>query len=412
MIETRSISFLCGALLIACGGNSPSAATGPSNGGAPAGGSNSGPGGNSGAMTAGGSSNQSGGASQGGTSNVQPPHVVNPCPTGSAPGVAAQKWENITPEGVDLNIFGGMQAVQVNPQDTSVVYAAASRQGIYKSTDCGATWKKINTGRSADVLATGSQWSFVIDPMDPNVMYTANGYSNDMALFKSTNGGVDWDSLMPAGGNVDRALDVKFVQEVAMDPTDHKHLVVTFHADCKPPNNGACMAESTDSGATWRIFDGPGKGWTEGTGPIVIDSKTMLVAQAFDGLFLTTDSGATWKQVGKGGYRPGYNNKGTWVVGSAQRAIQRSTDNARTWTEVAGAPSQVNGICGDGEHIYAGTLPGTDYYVATASVGTDWVKMTNPTGSPHGSNWLTCDRDHHLIYSNTQDGGLWRLQTQ
>jgi hypothetical protein len=411
MIKSRSISVLCGALLIACGGNSPSAATGAGTG--------AGTGGGTGGMTvagsnSGGGSKASGGTNaQGGTSNVQPPHVVRPCPTPDDPPDSEQKWENITPAGVDLNIFGGMQAVQVNPQDTSIVYAAASRQGIYKSTDCGANWEKISKGRGAEVLETGSQWSFVIDPIDPNVMYVANGYSMDMGLFKSTNGGVDWDSLMPPGGNVDMALDVKFVQEVAMDPTDHTHLVVTFHADCKPPHNGACMADSNDSGATWRIFDGPGKGWTEGTGPIVIDSKTFLVAQAFDGLHLTTDGGATWKQVGNGGYRPGYQAKnGAWHVGSAQRAIQRSTDNARTWTEIEGAPSQINGICGDGERIYAGTLPGTDYYSATESIGTDWVKMTNPNASPHGSNWLTCDPDHHLVYSNTQDGGLWRLRTK
>ena len=63
---------------------------------------------------------------------------------------------------------------------------------------------------------------------------------------------------------------------VAMDPNDHKHLIIGFHGNCEAPYAPACEAETTDSGATWRLFKLPTKGWEEGAGPWVIDATTSL----------------------------------------------------------------------------------------------------------------------------------------
>lgn len=356
----------------------------------------------------GGSSNSGGIAGRDG-STVVPPHTVSACPTDRAPPDKVGVWENITPEGVDLSIFGGMQSIVINPQDTSIVFAAASRQGVFKSTDCGATWTKVNTGKNGDVLDSGSQWSMVIDPTNPDVLYAANGYSMDNGLFKTTDGGKNWEALMPADSEIGKALEVKFVQEVAMDPNDPQHLAVTFHSNCVAPRAPSCMAVSKNGGTTWDLIPGPGKGWSEGTGPIVLGPNSYLVAQAFDGLHLTEDGGKTWKQVGGGGYRPGYKtDDGVWYIGSAALPMQKSVDGGKTWKQIPNTPNQVNGIAGDGKRIFAGCLPSTDYYVADASNDTVWTKLP-VTGGAHGSNWLAYDRDHKILYSNTQDNGLWRM---
>ena len=100
------------------------------------------------------------GSSDGGQAETGPlPHVVVACPSASDGGVVGQ-WENVTPPTVSLNAdasvgappnYGTAQLV-VDPQNTATVYLGTSGQGIYKSTDCGATWAHINTGMNGAML--------------------------------------------------------------------------------------------------------------------------------------------------------------------------------------------------------------------------------------------------------------------
>lgn len=76
--------------------------------------------------------------------------------------------------------------VVVHPSNSSIIYAASTDNGIYKSSDGGATYEQKNTGLfvlSVNVLA--------IDPTTPNTLYagTING------IFKSTNGGDNWTKV-------------------------------------------------------------------------------------------------------------------------------------------------------------------------------------------------------------------------
>src|SRR5262249_28169365 len=133
----------------------------------------------------------------------------------------------------------------------------------------------------------------------PQVLYAGSLYGKDLTLLKSTNGGVDWDSLFPPGSEVARTVDAGgFLQELSMDPTDHRHIVVSFHANCKGAYAPMCMAETKDSGASWRLFKGPTNGWGEDSRPLVLNSTTWLYATNLNGLYYTADSGATWEKVG------------------------------------------------------------------------------------------------------------------
>jgi hypothetical protein len=205
-------------------------------------------------------------------------------------------WQDITPASVDLGKGQGLGTlnVVVDALDPATVYVSTDHQGLYKSSDCGATFTKINSGRNGAVLDSGSLWTLAIDPVESNVLYSSPLYGTDVSLFKSRNGGVDWDSLAPKGSNVAAAVQYNFFQALAIDPTDHQHLVVTFHADCNSPYAKVCMAESGDGGASWRIFNGPPLGgWMEDAGPIVVNATTMLYAAWFAPLYYSDDSGAT-----------------------------------------------------------------------------------------------------------------------
>ena len=116
-----------------------------------------------------------GGADGGGADGGGATHVAKNCQALAAAGV----WENITPPvtmlpGAAPCPYGG--AFVENPRDPTMLYVGSCNQGIWKTTDCGADWVHINTGKNGGALDSGRQWTFVIDPVDPNVLYTNSGY--------------------------------------------------------------------------------------------------------------------------------------------------------------------------------------------------------------------------------------------
>ena len=159
-----------------------------------AGSNSSGAGGKGGAGSGGASAGSGGSAAMGGNagsggSNVArdagsgPPHMVADCNGLGAVGM----WEAITPPGVTnvLNIL-------VDPVHAGTVYVGTSKTGIFRSTNCGKDWVKINTGAGAAAIDSGGQWTMAIDPTNPNVLFAGSLYGSDPSLQKSTNGGVDW----------------------------------------------------------------------------------------------------------------------------------------------------------------------------------------------------------------------------
>ena len=135
----------------------------------------------------------SGGATAGGATTGP----VQPCPALPGKGV----WEDITPtneRGLDGVVYNS-QALLLDPFDASTLWLgtarpnpamADARSGLFKSSDCGATWAHVDTGENADSLDRSSLWSMAIDPVDRGVMYTV-GANGALGLFKSTNAKID-----------------------------------------------------------------------------------------------------------------------------------------------------------------------------------------------------------------------------
>src|SRR5882672_8796836 len=196
------------------------------------------------------------GGASGGAAQESPPRVVAACDKLGAVGA----WENVTPREVDLSTFG-VTTVSIIPSNTATVYIG-TLSGLFKTTDCGATWKHIDTGTLSADIDKGSV-APLIDPVQPEVMYTGSLYGTN-GLFKSTDGGVNWKSILtpevqkiaPYGG---------FVGGLDIDPRNHLHILVTWHEVCAAPYNEACYAETFDGGTTWTLRNGQ-KGWIGGEG--------------------------------------------------------------------------------------------------------------------------------------------------
>lgn len=269
------------------------------------------------------------------------------------------RWVNISPPQVSLDANQppsnfGFQNIAVDPIFTETVYVGTCYQGLWKSKNGGQTWFKVNTGVNGDQL-NARLWSIALDRFSPQTIYVANGYGGSQGVWKSTDGGVDWQQMLAPTSPVAQQTGGD-VSEIATDPYRSGHVLVAFHG---PWGGGASgILESRDGGSTWIIHQ-PLSGWGGDNRWIAFlgNSATWLLGTQNAGFWRTADAGKTWTKVtdvvrqdgGGGIYRA---RNGVWYVAALQTLL-RSTDDGRSWSRVG---PQVNGgyyaVIGDGNLIY------------------------------------------------------------
>jgi hypothetical protein len=397
-------------------GSGGSLSVGGASGASSTGGGGSAAGGAAGAQNTGGAAGAAAGS--GGASHT---------PTGCDGLPAVGTWEETTPAELTAEFPSsefGLIALAADPSNPATVFFGSQHLGIWKSTDCGASFIHVNTGENGAALDGGFQWTLSVDPVDSQVLYANSGYSGGgSGAWKSTNGGVDWQSFWPpADGQLADVVDYNFVHKVRLDPADHQHLLVSFHAACKAPHTSACIAETTDAGVTWNLVDGEA-GWSGGEDQTVWflgDSKSWLYGSQSNGLWRTSDGGDSWTSINAsfGGHNGGQlyrANDGAFYL-SAPAGIIRSPDGV-TWSLQSGSGSGMIGITGDGTTLYAShgpykqDPPFMPYYSSAESDGQNWVPFTSPLMGT-GAYEMAYDPDHHLLYSSNGTAGFWRLRTQ
>lgn len=333
------------------------------------------------------------------------------------------RWVNISPPQVSTDFNNptsnyGFQTLVMDPSHPQTLYVGTCYQGLWKTTDGGTSWFKVSTGTNGAQLDAGRLWTVAIDPYSPQTLYTTSGYGSN-GLWKSTDGGVDWQNMLPAASSVVQQIGVADVYHVEMDPYRQGHLLVSFHSWWNYPNDPGLL-ESFDGGQNWTVHYPP-TGW--GTGEYVFfldNSQTWLVGTQVDGYWRTTDSAAHWTQVSTTDMSHGADQilrapSGVLYV-PAFGALLRSSDDGQTFTNI-GLPE--NGyfyaIVGDGSTLYTGaastgsTSSPVHFMISPESDGTTWAPQNGQTFSD-GPMSMVYDPVNQIIYSSNWDGGVWKLQ--
>jgi hypothetical protein len=376
-----------------------------------AGGMTSGSGGTMSMVGQGGAGGSSG---SGGTMGAGGAPKNSPCPDLPAAGT----WKNISPPNTDyMNTTTGLNAPAFRPDDPATIYIGADSHGMFRSTNCGSTWTKVNTGRHATEMSSGRPWSLAIDPVTPDVMYSVQGYGAN-GLWKTTNAGVDWDQIETA--NVTSAFPFGgFTEAITIDPTNHEHLIVEPHGTGTGQCASGCLAESNDEGKTWSLLAAPG--WGENSGVAVVDAKNWFFCDFFNGFYHTTDGGASWHDAtitGGGGivscnyYTPFiYRRKDGTFFAPTQNGVIQSVDGA-SWTTTA--KGKFTTLVGTGTHLIAGNQWSPGMFTATEANPATWTSFPSAPGLSNsvGSVYLTYDATHKVLYSSSFTGGLWETVTE
>jgi len=381
--------------------------------------------GGTGADPSGGAGDNSAGTA-GGYVPLMPPAKVADCDSLNEPGV----FEEITPAEVVLNIDmkiadgqtkGGTFAMAVDPVNQGTVYVGTSFQGVWKSKDCGSSWDLVATGDNSSDVNRGMNWTLAVDPEEPDVVYTNSGYGSN-GLFKSTDGGENWTDIWSKKSQPElaKAFMYNFANVIAIDPADHRHILLTFHEQCLAPHPATCIAESSNGGETWSIIDGE-PDWNGNEGQVIFfmdDSKTWLWGSQTNGFFRTPDGGKSWQVIPKmntshlQGSQLLRTQAGAYYMAGAE-GIWTSPDGLpATWTLIDDTGPIVGGLVSDGENMFASTCHFKNfcnprYLTSPEADGKTWTALEHPVMTQGGT--MGFDKAHKLLYSSNGRAGLWRV---
>ncbi|MEO6119519.1 MAG: hypothetical protein ABIP12_02425, partial [Terriglobales bacterium] len=201
-------------------------------------------------------------------------------PRANLPGDMAQPtvgtWTHLGPG----NIGGRTRALLIDPGNPNVMYTAGVAGGVWKTTNGGASWTP-----KADLLANIAVSSLAMDPGNSSVLYagTGEGFFNVDAvqgagIFKSTDAGESW-TVLPTS-----AASFQFVNDIVVSPLNPNRVYAASRTG---------VYRSLDAGQNWTqvVFFTASGGCTD----LVIrsDQPTDYVFAAC-GIFT---NGAIWKKA-------------------------------------------------------------------------------------------------------------------
>ncbi len=300
------------------------------------------------------------------------------------------------------------------------LWAPGGDRGLYKTTDGGKSWDTalfISKYTGVSDLA--------IDPRNPDVLYAAS-YQRarrvwtlidggpESAIHKSTDGGATWKKLT-SGLPKD---DVGRIG-LALSPVNPD----VVYAIIELPNRKGGFYRSADRGATWEKRSDHVSGSPQYYNEIVADPKEVDRVYSMDTyLKVTVDGGKTFRNLGEknkhvdnhaiwvdpdntnyylvggdGGVYESFDRGATWVFKSNLPVTQFyrvAVDNALPFYTVYGGTQDNFTLGGPSRTISASGITNADWFVTVGGDG--FYTQVDP-------------EDHNIVYSESQYGGLVRF---
>jgi photosystem II stability/assembly factor-like uncharacterized protein len=339
---------------------------------------------------------------------------------------AGRTWQPI----FDSQPIGTIGALAVAPSDPKLLYVGsgeadmrssiAQGNGMYRSSDGGATWSRIGLEDTQQIGRV------LVHPQDPNTVYVAAlghpyAANAERGVFRTRDGGKSWQKILFKDADTG-AIDV------AMKPGDPRVVYAALWQTRRPPWNvyppsngpGSGLYRSTDGGDAWSRIDGHGMPEVHGRiglalAPSRPDRVYAMVDAEQGGVYRSDDGGDHWtrtcgdQRVWQRGWYFGemtVDPRDPDVVYALNTNLYRSSDGGRTFQLIKGSPG------GDDYHQLwidpadpNRQILGTDQgAVVTLDGGKTWSSWYNqPTAQLYRV--VTDNRFPYRVYGAQQDSG-------
>jgi photosystem II stability/assembly factor-like uncharacterized protein len=331
---------------------------------------------------------------------------------------------------------GSVGALAIAPSDPNIIYVGsgeglqrpdlATGDGIYKSTDAGKTWTRMQNLRDAQQIT-----SILVDPKDPNRVFVAAeghpyGPNAERGVFRSTDGGQTFKQVLYKDENTGAA-------DLAFDPSNPRTIYAALWAARVAPWEvrsgasiymaGSGLFKSTDGGDTWKPLTKGLPSASEGLGRIGIavassnPKRIYVSAEATKGagVYRSDDAGESWQQANSdrriGGRGPGAMGivvapDNPDVVYVANTTTWKSTDGGKTFVGWKGAPGgdDYQRLWINPENSQVIALSSDQGAVISVNGGTTWSSWYNqPTAQFY--HVTTDNRFPYWVYGAQQESG-------
>jgi len=326
---------------------------------------------------------------------------------------------------------GGRSTAVAGHQDLRLTYYfGATGGGVWKTEDGGETWRSV----SDTTFTTSSVGAITIAPSDPNVVYVGMGetdirgnISPGDGMYRSTDAGASWTHI--------GLENAQMIADVVVHPDNSDVVLVSSMGNVFTSNVDRGIFKTTDGGKNWKkvLFRNDSTGGMtlkmDPDNPRIVyaslwqayrNAYSMSSGGAGSGLFKSTDGGDTWKEITKNpGMPKGLIGKINVDVSRAQRGLVwamiecengglfKSADAGLTWQRI-NTSADIRQRPWYFNHVYADPKDANIVYVLNVGwyKSIDGGKSFSGMGTNHGDHhdlWIDPSDSHRMILAD--DGG-------
>ncbi len=336
-------------------------------------------------------------------------------------------WRSIGP-----HRGGRVVAVAGHPTQPGTFYFGGAAGGVWKSTSGGALWENVSDG----FFKTAAVGSIAVAESDPNVIYVGTGetairsnVSHGDGVYKSTDGGASWTNVGLAA--------TRHIGDILIHPSNPDIVYVAAFGHAWGPNPERGVYRTKDGGDSWELVlhtdDKSGAidiTWDPHNPRILYAS--LWEAQRYphaltsggegSGIWKSTDGGDSWSDItrneglpqagllGKIGVAASPAKPGrVWAIieHETEGAVYRSDDFGASWRKLS-TESELRSRPWYYMHIYADPSDANTVWVLTTGCfkSSDGGATFETIPTPHGDNhdlWIDPRDSNRMIEGN--DGG-------
>ena len=227
------------------------------------------------------------------SANQEPQALTAKEPIYYTEGLNGYRWANVAIGG-----GGFVTGVYLHPRHRDLVYLKTDIGGFYRWNPVNKSWLPLTDHFPLSLKNYYGGEALAVDPNNPNIVYIATGkyleWEPKGTIFKSTDRGKTWKKLnidLPMGGDQKQRWAG---ERLVVNPFDSNTIFFGSRKDG--------LWKSSDAGVTWAKVTSFPQTLIDGIGivSIVFDQQSsgLVYANVYgDGIYQSTDTGATWSKM-------------------------------------------------------------------------------------------------------------------